>query len=231
MIVCIAFVVMAENAISVKQLAIKNNELSGWIPRDTMRIFRGAELYDYMDGAVPQYFEKGVITTGAQILDGQNSTRVKSMIMDFGRDSNAVAMFLEKKAQNTGRIIGDPIFPDSVAFMHLILGGIQGYGHYSNYYFEIAADGFSDTAQAIPVFDTMLTWYIQKINELQSVAIKNLLTASNKRGSLKHVEFNVPDFFGKQTRQGNLLNGRTVSASRKTAAISVIERIRSQNKK
>jgi hypothetical protein len=231
MILCLAFVALAATVISVKQLEIERNDLSGWIPQDYMRIYKGTELYYYMDGAAPQYLDKGVQTTGAQWLDGQDNTRVQSMIMDFSRDSNAGAMFCEKKIQNVGNTIRDPMFPDSVAFMTLVMGGVLGFGHYSNFYFEIAATGFSDTEQALATFDTMLTWYIQKIQSLRNVAINKQLTVGYTRGSLKNVEFDVPDFFGKQPRQGNLLNGRSVRAGRKTAALSVIARIRSPNKK
>lgn len=229
-ILCLAFVALAATVISVKQLEIVRSDLSGWIPQDYMRIYEGTELYDYMDGAAPQYLDKGVQTTGAQVFDGQNSTRVSSMIMDFGRDSNAVAMFLEKKTQNVGQTIFDPLYPDSVAFMTLVLGGVQGYGHYTNFYFEIAAIGFSDITQAIATFDTMLAWYIQKIQSLRNVAAKERLTGSNgqpaQNGGLKALCFS-----NKQARRGNLLNGRFIRAGRKIAAQPVIERIRSPNKK
>jgi hypothetical protein len=230
MILCIALVVMAGTWIPVKQLEIKNNDLPGWIPQDYMRIYKGTELYDYMDGAAPQYLDKGVQTTGAQWLDGQNNTLVQSMIMDFGRDSNAVAMFLEKKTQNVGQTVFDPQYPDSEAFMTLVLGGVQAYGHYTNFYFEIAAVGFSETTQAIATFDTMLAWYIQKIQSLRNVAAKERLTGSNGQpaqyGGLKALFFT-----NKQARQGNLLNGRFVRAGRKIAALPVVARIRSPDKK
>jgi hypothetical protein len=230
MIICIAFVVIAGNAISVKQLEIVRSDLSGWIPQDDMRIYEGTELYDYMDGAAPQYLEKGVQMTGAQWLDGQNNTHVHSMIMDFGKDSNAIVMFLEQKTQNADRTVVDPVYPDSVAFMTLAMGGVHGYGRYSNFYFEIAATGFSDTEQAIATFDTMLTWYIQKIQSLRSVAINKMLTAGYTKGSLKNVVIRIPDFPGKQPRQGNLLNGRLLRDNRKSATLPVIERIQSRKK-
>lgn len=222
--------VMAAAAISVKQLEIKNNELPGWVPHDTMGIYEGTELYNLIDGGAPQYLEKGVMTTGYQVLDGQNDRAVYSMIMDFGRDSNAVAMFLEKKTQNVGQTVLDPQYPDSVAFMTLVLGGVQGYGHYTNFYFEIAAVGFSDSTQAIATFDTMLTWYIQKIQSLRNVAVKEKLT----RGNDTTMHYTGPAslcFSSKQARQGNLLNGRSIRAGRKIAFLPVIERIRTPEKK
>jgi len=146
------------------QMAITQEDISSWAPQADMEIYIGTQLFDFNDGAAPQYLDKGLIKTGAQTFNGPNSTVVTSMIMDFGKDSNAVTMFIEMQTQKAGQTIKDPKYPDSVAFMTLVLGGVQGYGHYKNYYFEISATGFSDNALAVQTFDQFFALYRKKVD-------------------------------------------------------------------
>jgi hypothetical protein len=146
------------------QMAITREDISSWVPQADMEIYIGTQLFDLNDGGAPQYLEKGLIKTGYQVLNGQNGTVVTSMIMDFGKDSNAVSIFLEMQTKNAGQTVGDPIYPDSVAFMTLVVGGVTGYCHYKNYYFEIAATGFSDIALAIQTFDLFFNLYRKKVD-------------------------------------------------------------------
>jgi hypothetical protein len=146
------------------QMAISREDISSWVSQADMKIYIGTQLFDYNDGGAPQYLDKGMIKAGAQTFDGQNNTLVRALIMDFGMDSNSIAMFIEKQIQNAGQIIKDPIYPDSVAFMTLKLGGVQGYSHYKNYYFEISATGFSDIALAIQTFDMFFNLYRKKVD-------------------------------------------------------------------
>jgi hypothetical protein len=146
------------------QMALSREDISSWVPQAEMKIYIGTQLFDYNDGGAPQYLDKGLIKTGVQTFDGPNNTVVNSMIMDFGKDSNAVAIFIEKQIQNAGQTIDDPIYPDTVAFMTLPLGGVQGYCHYKNYYFEISATGFSDQALAVQTFDMFFNLYRKKVD-------------------------------------------------------------------
>lgn len=146
------------------QMALTREDISSWVPQADMDIYIGTQLFDYNDGGAPQYLDKGLIKTGVQTFDGQNNTMVKSMIMDFGKDSNTVAIFLEKQMQKAGETVSDPIYPDSVAFMTLVLGGVQGYCHYKNFYFEISATGFSDNTLAIQTFDMFFNLYRKKVD-------------------------------------------------------------------
>lgn len=148
------------------QLSLADKEAGGnWTPQSDMTVYIGTQLYDFNDGGAPPYLEKGCIRTGVQVFDDPNNgTLVNSIIMDFGTDSNAVSMFNEKKIQNAGQTIKDPQYPDSVAFMVLVLGGVQGYGHYKNYYFEISPTGFSDNTLAIQTFDQFFTLYRNKVD-------------------------------------------------------------------
>jgi hypothetical protein len=145
------------------QMAIIPEDIAPWLQAE-LNIYIGTQLFDFNDGGAPQYLDKGVIKTGAQNFDGQNNTLVKSMIMDFGKDSNAVAMFIDMQIQNAGSTVKDPVYPDSVAFLTLKLGGVQGYCHYKNYYFEISATGFSDNALATQTFEMFFNLYRKKVD-------------------------------------------------------------------
>jgi len=146
------------------QMALTGDDISSWKPQADMKIYIGTQLFDYNDGGAPQYLDKGLIKTGVQTFDGPNNTVVCSMIMDFGKDSNAVAIYIEKQIQNAGQAVNDPIYPDTVAFMTLAMGGVQGYCHYKNYYLEISATGFSDHALAVQTFDMFFNLYRKKVD-------------------------------------------------------------------
>ncbi|MBN1129102.1 MAG: hypothetical protein JXA71_08950 [Chitinispirillaceae bacterium] len=146
------------------QLAISNDDISNWNPQEEMKIYIGTQLFAFNDGAAPQYLEKGLIKTGVQTFESLNNNTVNAMIMDFGSDSNAIAMFLEKRTQFAGQTIKDPLYPESVAFQMIVLGGVDGFAHYKNYYFEISATGFSDMAQAVQTFDLFYNLYRKKVD-------------------------------------------------------------------
>jgi hypothetical protein len=75
----------------------------------------------------------------------------------------------------------------------------------------------------------MLTWYIQKIQSLRNVAVKEKLTRGNDN-TVHYTGSASLRFSNKQAYQGNLLNGRSIRAGREIAALPVIERIRSPDK-
>jgi hypothetical protein len=148
----------------LEQIKINEGDISNWAPEAEAQIYVGTQLFDYNDGGAPQYLEKGCIKTSVQRLNGQNGTMVESMIMDFGKESNAIAMFQEKQIQNAGRTIKHPEYADSVVSLVTVLGGVHGFAHYGNFYFEIIVTGFSDITQAMQTFDLFFGLYRKKIN-------------------------------------------------------------------
>ncbi|MBN1130534.1 MAG: hypothetical protein JXA71_16195 [Chitinispirillaceae bacterium] len=148
----------------LEQIKINDGDISNWTPEADAQIYVGTQLFDYNDGGAPQYLEKGCIKTSVQRLNGQNGSMVESMIMDFGKQENAIAMFQEKQIQNAGRTISHPEYADSVVSLVTVLGGVHGFTYYGNFYFEIIVTGFSDIAQALQTFDLFFGLYRKKIN-------------------------------------------------------------------
>lgn len=147
----------------LEQLEIGAAEISNWKPESKMKVYIGDKLYDFNDGGAPKYLDKGCIKTGVQRLNGQNQAMVETIVMDFGKNINATAMFSETQINNIGKSIDDPVFPDTTVSITSVLGGVSGCAHFDNFYFEISVTGFSDQVLALKTFDLFLGLYAKKI--------------------------------------------------------------------
>lgn len=148
----------------LEQLEVGATEISNWKPEATMKVFIGDKLYDLIDGGAPQYLDKGCKKTGFQRLTGPNGASVEIKIMDFGKDINATAMFTEMQMNNVGQTVKDNAFPDTTSNVVPNMGGVSGYAHFANYYFELAVTGFSDQALAISTYDMFFRLFEKKLN-------------------------------------------------------------------
>lgn len=147
----------------LEQLKIGSGDISNWHPDGDMKIYIGSELFSYNDGGAPQYLSKGLILTGVQNITGPNQGTVISIIMDFGTDTNAIAMYKEKRTQNAGNIILNPKYPTTEVFVVSVLGGVTGYANYYNYYFEISVIGFNYQEDALKTLNQFIGLYFEKI--------------------------------------------------------------------
>lgn len=151
----------------LEQLEVGAAEISNWKPEAVMKVFVGDKLYDLNDGGAPQYLDKGCKKTGDEKMNGPNGTMVEMYIMDFGKDINAMAMFTEMQMNNVGQGVKDPAFPqipDTTTLIVPNMGGVTGYAHFANYYFELKFAGFSDQELAIQTFDMFIRLFRTKLN-------------------------------------------------------------------
>jgi hypothetical protein len=150
----------------LEQLEISNTDISNWKQQEKMAIYIGTDLFNLNDGGAPQYLDKGCIKTGHQVLnksDGSGAS-VESMVMDFGTEANATAMFQEMQMNYIGKTVADQIFPDTVVGVTTLLGGVKGFAHIANFYFEMSVTGFYDQLLAQKTFDMFLGLYAKKLN-------------------------------------------------------------------
>ncbi|MCU0608267.1 MAG: hypothetical protein MUF22_00680 [Chitinispirillaceae bacterium] len=146
----------------LQQMKISETEVSNWAPESEMGIYVGTQLYDLIDGGAPQYLEKGLIKTGHQVIKGSDDQQVESYVYDFGTPAKALVMYKEMKLQIAGSLINDLTYPDSLVCVKAVMGGVTGYAHFSNYYFEINVNGFSDQQFAVKTLDLFLGLYAKK---------------------------------------------------------------------
>jgi hypothetical protein len=146
----------------LEQLSIGTTDISNWQPQASMTVYVGTDLYNFNDGGATKYLDKKCLKTGVQTFE-QNSEIVKTMVMDFGTNENATAMYTEEQLDNAGSTLKDPVFPDSTAFFTSNLGGGTTYAHFDNFYIEIAVAGFSDQSLAMNTADMFLGLYEKKI--------------------------------------------------------------------
>jgi hypothetical protein len=158
------FVPMNSSTPPLEQLKIASSEISNWRPEGDIKIFIGSELFTYNDGGAPQYLSKGLVQTGVQRVIGPDNAIVVCMVMDFGTDDNATEMYKEKKMQCVGNTLPDPRYPVTDVTVKSILGGVTGYAHYFNYYFEIDVKGFNYQEDALKTLNQFLGLYFEKID-------------------------------------------------------------------
>jgi hypothetical protein len=198
---------------TVQQLKIDTGDITDWLPEDTMSFYANDHLYELIDGGAPQYLDKGCRVTGYQQFTGLEGTISTVFVMDFGKDSNATAMFKQKQAENSGNTVPDQSFPDSTVFVTPNLGGVGGYAHFNNIYIEISLRGFSDQQKAISELNLFLGFFKNKIKTIEKTGIQPVSSAKLNRKNAK------------QYREVFLLEGRH---SRRNASSSGIYNIRGQ---
>jgi len=158
------FVPMNSSTPPLEQLKITSSEISNWRPEGDIKIYIGSELFGYNDGGAPQYLSKGLVQTGVQRIAGLGQALVVSMVMDFGTENNATEMYTEKKIQCVGNTIPDPRYPATDVTVKTDLGGVTGYAHYYNYYFEINVSGLNYQEDALKTLNQFLGLYFEKID-------------------------------------------------------------------
>jgi hypothetical protein len=146
----------------LEQLSVSSSEISNWQPQGDMTVYIGGQLYNFNDGGAPQYLNKGCIKTGVQVINGPSGEGAQNVIMDFGTDEAAAAMY-QFKLSDISAPLTDPKYADSTVTIQTAQDGITGYAHFYNYYFEIGLTKFNNPQDAIKTLNQFLGLYEGKL--------------------------------------------------------------------
>jgi hypothetical protein len=178
LIVCTCNLIFVENvanakATNVSQLKISGTEISNWklsSSADSFTVWTAANFYDDVDGGIDKYLNNGMIEVadihmvGPVGSDGQlNSIATHSFIMDYGNDSNAIAIYNYQRTLYSAEAFKIPRYPLTSAFAINVIGGITVMAHFKKFYFELTFFGFSDNNQAASTAVQFLGLFRSKI--------------------------------------------------------------------
>jgi hypothetical protein len=147
----------------IEQLKMSSNEISNWQPQGDMTVYIGDQLYGFNDGGAPEYLSRGCIKTGVQIVNGPSGRSAQAIVMDFGTDKGAKAMFdwKLKSVSTPYQDLGG--YADTALVIQTTLDGVTGYAHFFNYYFEIGLTKFDNSENAVKTLDQFLGIYNRKL--------------------------------------------------------------------
>ncbi len=163
LMVCACNLVFVENvsnakATNVSQLKISSTEISNWklaSSADSFTLWTASNFYDDVNGGIEKYLNNGMIEVadihmvGPVGKDGsQNIIATHSFIMDYGNDSNAVAIYNYQKTLYSAEAFKLPRYSLNSAFAVSVIGGITVIAHFKKFYFELTFSGFSDQTEA-----------------------------------------------------------------------------------
>jgi hypothetical protein len=164
-----------EIAITVSMLKINNGDLPDWRMSqnvDSFTVWNSVNLYDYIDGGASVYADKGMVeAAGLKMVGpvgeyGDTAYLNKySFIMDFGNDSNAVAIYNYQRTIffNDDSLITIPGYDKTIAFGVARIGGTTVYAHFKNIYFELNFTGIANPLRTDAIAILFLNFFKGKI--------------------------------------------------------------------
>jgi len=114
-------------------------------------------LRQIIDGGAGFFSQYGMVSGTFQKLASKDSTFCELFAMDFGTNANA-ARVIEGRKSTFSQIEQVGTYPQTKAFMYVVLAGVQAYAVFGQFYFEVLLGGYSDSTTAPAMAASILQW-------------------------------------------------------------------------
>lgn len=124
----------------------------GYVEYDT------TDLYTYIDGGAIPYIKTGMENGIRQKLVGPDSVRLDALVMDFGSEAEARAMYQLKLDNYQIRLpIGS--YAESTAFGYQFLNGASVFAYFGRYYCDLTFIQYREPGQAVVDAAAFISFY------------------------------------------------------------------------
>ncbi len=157
-----------ESSQGVNALRLASGDISSWAEDQSGGFisFTASNMQQLVNGGAPQYVEKGLVAGFEQRMSN-GSKAVKLLILDFGTEANAVAMYTKKDSENSDKSdVGT--YPQSVAQLdNSAMDGVTAIAHFGKYFMELAFTGYTDKSESRATAKSFVEVFEVNISDLK----------------------------------------------------------------
>jgi hypothetical protein len=150
----------------VDALKLTETDITGWTEDEGGGTYNSETLFDFINGGAPKYINNGLIEGFIQYMS-KSDRKATIMVMDFGTESNAIAMYNDMSNRNSSKEKAGNYNLNTAQLDVSPSSGVDAYAHFKQFYIELNLTDFPDKSEAPNVAASIIEVFEAKINQLK----------------------------------------------------------------